>query len=92
MNPSAVRWWQAIVAVGFLNFGAFLASALILGGDAVNGYQKDDRYYVAEKGKITEVRRGVWLYSRAHAYSVWVTHPLAIVGLLILSRARLLRR
>jgi len=28
--------------------------------------------------KVTEVTHAVWSYSRAHVYSVWVTHPIAM--------------
>lgn len=52
-----------------------------LGGDALNGYERDGRYYVSSRGRATEVTEGQWRRSRAHAISVWITHPLAMVSM-----------
>jgi len=73
-----------LVAIGILNFISFCIVAGVIGGDAVNGKTEGGRYYVSEHGHDTEVSRSVFEYSRFHAHSVWVTHPLAMVGILIL--------
>jgi hypothetical protein len=53
---------------------------LSIGGDAISGKVDGGRYYVSSRGKLTEVSSSVWHYSRAHTISVWITHPLGIVG------------
>ena len=68
------------VVVGFGNFVWFLAESTQLGGDALNGYSRDGHYFVSSHGMYTEVGRDAWAWSRAHAISVFVTHPAAILG------------
>jgi hypothetical protein len=79
VKPSRARYlWLALFALGFVNFLVFFAVAVSIGGDAANGFRSDGHYFLANHGKLTEVSESVWLYSRAHAYSVMITHPLAI--------------
>jgi len=75
-----------VIAIGILNFLAFGITATGLGGDAVNGRSENGHYYLSSHGKKTEVSEAVFNYSRIHVYSVWITHPLAMVAGLILSR------
>jgi hypothetical protein len=75
-----------LFAIGILNFTSFFIISLVIGGDAVNGKTEGGKYYVSEHGHDTEVSRSVFDYSRFHAHSVWVTHPLAFVGVLLLCR------
>ena len=70
--------------IGILNFASFFIIALVIGGDAVNGKVENGKYYVSEHGRDTEVSRSVFEYSRFHAHFVWVTHPLALIGILFL--------
>ena len=77
------RICTAIFLIGLANFAVFVGVASYLGGDAVNGMVEKGHYYVSSHGKDTEVSRKVYLYSRAHARSVWVTHPLAILAALV---------
>lgn len=72
------------IALGVLNFMAFAIIALCLGGDAVNGRSENGRYFLSSHGKNTEVSEAVFNYSRMHVYSVFITHPLAIVSGIIL--------
>src|SRR5262245_55965390 len=74
--------------VAILNFLSFVAAAAVLGGDAVNGKTDGQKYYLSSHGHFTEVSRSVFEYSRFHAYSVWVTHPLAFIGGYIYMRAQ----
>lgn len=67
------------IAVGAINFLAFIIGAAVLDGDAMNGKTENGRYYVAYKGKYTEVSKSVFTYSRWHVYSVWVTFPIAML-------------
>ncbi len=73
-----------LIAIGILNFVSFCIVAEVIGGDAINGRIDGGRYFVSEHGHDTEVSRSVFEYSRFHAHSVWVTHPLVFVGFLIL--------
>ena len=74
-----------VIAIGILNFLAFAITATSLGGDAINGRSENGHYYLSSHGKSTEVSEAVYNYSRMHDYSVWITHPLAMVAGLILS-------
>ena len=75
-----------VIVVGILNFLIFVAGAIYLGGDAVNGKVEEGRYYLfgvrAESGRkvYTEVSRPVFTYSRWHVYSVFVTWPLVMAA------------
>jgi hypothetical protein len=64
-----------------LNFVAFVAIALYLGGDAINGRVVNDHYYLANHGVYTEVNHTVFLYSKIHAPIFMVTHLLLFVYL-----------
>lgn len=83
------KWALIVFVVAVVNFVAFLIGAAKLGGDAVNGKMENGRYYVADHGKLTEVSRAAFTYSRIHCYTVFITHPLAILfGLALYSQTR----
>ena len=65
-----------------VNFLSFFVIAVRNGGDAINGKQEGDRYFVMEHGRYTEVTPQFFAYSRVHAISVWVTHGIAGVGIM----------
>ncbi len=69
-----------IVAIGFANFFAFAAVAIVKGGDALNGYTANGLYFVGEHGRFTQVTKAFFMYSQWHAYSVFVTHPAAMIA------------
>src|SRR5262245_32088592 len=78
---------RAIILIAMLNFFAFWYGALILGGDAYNGKDDGDRFFVGMHGKYTEVTEEVYRYRRFHLLSVLVTHSLGMVaGLIFLWR------
>jgi hypothetical protein len=58
------------VLVGFTNFFAFMIISGRLGGDALSGYERDGRYYVSSRGRVTEVSAAQWQLSRLHAISI----------------------
>src|SRR5436309_3291332 len=79
-----MRRWAAILGttlffVAVANFAAFWIIGVTIGGDAINGRAEDGRYYLANHGRYTEVSESVWTYSRIHAISVFVTHPVGIL-------------
>jgi hypothetical protein len=88
-RPLKIACIGAVVAA-ILNFVTFWCVGVALGGDALNGKREGERYFLANHGKLTEVREPVWRYSRAHAISVTITHPLGLAcfALLIASRQR----
>src|SRR5205807_853436 len=69
----------AIGVLAVVNFLSFFASSFYLGGDAINGHQAAGHYFLADHGHMTEVSRTVFEYSRWHALSLLVTHPLAML-------------
>ncbi|MEI7901752.1 MAG: hypothetical protein WCK89_15980 [bacterium] len=73
-------WLRAVWLVAIINFVACFVVAAKNGGDAVNGKEEGGRFFVASHGHYTEVTRSFFEYSRIHTYSIWVTHPLAIIG------------
>jgi hypothetical protein len=75
---------RAIILIAMLNFSAFWYGVLILGGSAGNGKEEGGRFFVGEHGKYTEVAERVYIYSRFHGISLWVTNSLGIVAGLIL--------
>ena len=72
-----------VYTVAIVNFVAFLIGAAALGGDAVNGKSEGGRYFVADHGKLTEVSKAAFTYSRFHCYALWVTHPMAMICALV---------
>jgi len=90
MTPKTLRRiCNVIIAVGLLNFASFAVSCAILGGDAVSGKIVGGRYYLGSHGRLTEVTREKFRYSQAHAISVFITYPLAIlVGIFVYRKHR----
>jgi hypothetical protein len=81
--PPAIRAilpWLCVAAflIGIANFFWFFIESASIGGDALNGHIRDGHYFVGSHGSYTEVSAATWNWSRAHALSVFVTHPLAI--------------
>ncbi len=71
-----------VLCVG--NFAVFAAVSISLGGSAANGRVENGRYFLSEHARETEVSKRVWEYSLWHSRSLFLTHPLALVILLIL--------
>jgi hypothetical protein len=80
----------------FLNFFVFLVGTFILGGDAVSGASNcPPGNYIWDKRlpqPCHEVSPAVYAYSKLHTYSVFVSWPLAVAGLIYLDRGKLRRR
>lgn len=72
---------KVLVLVALLNFAAFFISCMVLGGDALNGHITAGHYFLASHGKLTETSEAVFRYSRLHAISVFITHPLAMIAM-----------
>jgi hypothetical protein len=85
-SASDLKWKEAPVwlriawVVAIVNFASFWIIAVASGGDAVNGKEEGGRYFLANHGSYTEVTKAFFEYSRIHSMSVWITHPIAILG------------
>src|SRR5438552_15087735 len=66
-------WLRVLVVVAVINFLSFVAIAQAHGGDALNGYKRDGKYFVCQHGGCTEVSRNFWWYSYCHAIGMWIT-------------------
>jgi len=71
-----------VLAVGLLNFAAFLIGTFVVGGDAVNGDQIcgriEGKYFLWNKASSVqchEVTRATYLYSKVHCWSTFVFAP-----------------
>jgi len=71
---------KVIIYIGFLNFLLFALVSLCLGGDALNGKVENGHYYLANHGRYTEVSYFVFMYSKIHGTSVFITQPLMLVA------------
>ena len=74
------RVCEIIFQIAIINFILFVIIALIIGGDAVNGKAEGGQYYLANHGQLTEVNYFVFMYSKLHVYSIFITHPLAMLA------------
>lgn len=73
-----------ILILCIFNFVGFFVGSMMIGGSAANGFKEDGRYFVSEHGKNTEVTKQIWNYSLWHSRSLLVTHPLAMILMLVL--------
>ena len=87
------RWHSVTVFVAFsvfiaglLNFMLFWMIAVAIGGDADK--IENGRYYVVSHGRFTEVSEAVWTYSYYHARSIWISHPLGMLGAIVMACSR----
>lgn len=71
---------------GVASFALFFASTLYFGGEALSGHQAGGRYFLSNEGKLTEVSRAVFQFSWWQTISVFITHPLVIIVVLITIR------
>jgi len=96
--PIVRRACITMVFIGLLNMGVFLAIALRLGGDALNGKALNGHYYVygyqpktGHKG-YTEVSEAAFRCSKWLGYSALFTWGLMMVAGVILGRAEKSKR
>ena len=66
---------KRIAIACWLNFMAFVAAAIVLGGDALNGRVSAGHYFLGSHGRFVAVSKPIFIYSACHAAS-------AIVGIL----------
>jgi hypothetical protein len=80
---------------GLINFGAFVVGTLVVGGDAVNGDiscgRHAEKYYLFDKrlpNPCHEVSKGVYLYSKVHCWSIFLSWPFVVAAALYGWRTR----
>jgi hypothetical protein len=71
---------RIILVVAIINFAVFFVIAILLGGDAINGNETAGHYYLANHGTLTEVSYPIFIYSKIHTTSLFITHPLAMIA------------
>ncbi len=84
-RQAAGRRARLVIRVCAFNVLAFGLVALLLGGDALVGGGAPGRYFLSDRGTLTEVSRGTWRYSRAHSLSIWFSIP-ALLGAMLAAR------
>jgi len=72
----STRTWTVVGVFCLANFVVFVVVALIIGGDALNGKAEGGKFFLANHGKLTEVSRETFVYSRYHSLSLFITHPI----------------
>ena len=76
-----------LIAVAAIHFVLFVASIVVLGGDAMTGRVEDGRYLLGNHGQLVEVSRGAWLFSDVLERSlVYGTFPLGVLAALFRPR------
>ncbi len=82
------------VVIGLGNFIGFAVIWSRTGGSAIGGGCIGDTCYLVDQdsGTRTVVTPAVWEARRRHELSLWLTHPLAMVGLAVLVRDGMQRR
>jgi hypothetical protein len=73
------KLYTIVGIVAVLNFVAYLIVTSQIGGDAINGGEQAGHFYLSAHGRRTEVSRSTYMFSRYHTYSLWITHPLAMI-------------
>ena len=67
-----------------MNFALLGAGAWWFGGDAFNGRVEGGHYFLGSHGDFVEVSHAVWVYSRVHVISNFVTFALAVMALTVM--------
>lgn len=78
--------------IAFANFLLFMIMNIIVGGDALNGFEKDGEYFVSDQGKYTQVDIFTWYLSRTLGLGALVFIPVAIALKFSQCLYRLIRR
>lgn len=77
-----------VFVIALINFFAFTIGAICIGGDALSGHAEAGRYFLSDHGRLTETTQAVFMYSRLHAISVWITQPLGMIAVWYGGRTR----
>ncbi len=78
-----------LAVIGMMNFAAFFVSSIMSGGGATGGKIENGVYYLGNHGKFKPVSREVYQRILWHERSVWITHPLAMLGFVLYGAAKM---
>ena len=70
-----------LVLLALANFLTFVTESDRLGGTARNGYQRDGKFFVGERGRYTEVSEAAWRRSLLQTNTLLATHLLGMGGM-----------
>ncbi len=70
---------KKIIKITLINFTIYTVIAIIIGGDAVNGYARDGHYFLRLGGYINEVGYPLFLYSKIHTYILITNYALFLL-------------
>ena len=73
------RFTRIVSLLWIANFAVYVGVAIWLGGDAFNGHSDAGRYFLAMRGHLTEVSRGVFQFSRWYTYILFAHFAVAFV-------------
>lgn len=89
-----------VIILGLSNFIAYAVIYAMIGGDAPNGYIKNDQghavYYVRGHfvhrlmGYEADVPRWVWIYSYIHSISIWPSIAGVLLAMLVMARPHII--
>jgi hypothetical protein len=78
-----MTFWRNVAAwiafLWLLDFAAYIVAAGFLGGDAWSGHSAGGHYFLLSHGRLTEVSRSVFQYSRIHTDILWVHTAVTMV-------------
>ena len=67
-QSNRAKWIMTCTAfIALPNFLAFIIGNIYLGGDALNGFIRDQHYFLCSHGACIEVTKSIWKYSYWHA-------------------------
>jgi hypothetical protein len=75
---------NVLILVGVLNFAALITTSMSIGGSADPEASRNGRFFLSDHGTRTEVDESAYRFSLIHSRSVFITHPLAILGFVLL--------
>ena len=83
---------QVVMVIGFANMILFMIIAAFIGGDAFSTQAEGGRYYLSTREEPLEVSIYTFFYSKLHARSLCITHPLMMIAGLIYAGGQCWRR
>ena len=76
------------IALGLCNYLLYALVSYLAGGDALHGQIVDGHYFIAAGGRLVEVSRALFQFSRWEAFSLIATFPLGLLCACFLSPAQ----
>ena len=77
-----ITLWIAFGVTVILGFFVFSA---IIGGDALNGYQENDQYFVATHENVAQVSNATWIVSKVWGILFYLFIPITPIGAFVIS-------